>query len=102
MKGLSSIIAVVLILLITVSLSALAYLFFGNVFAELTQTGSNESEKIITTLTSSMLIDSATENQIFIRNTGQSDLTKFFITLNGIPINFTIDKPVLPNGEIAT
>jgi hypothetical protein len=102
MKGISNIISIILILLIVVSLASLVYLFFGDVFRGLTQVGGNETEKLTTTLSSSFIIDSSTDNQIFIRNNGQTNLSKFFVTLNGFPLNFTIDKAVLPKGEIAT
>jgi|SRR3990172_810858 len=80
MKGVSDIIAIILILLITVSLAALAYLWFTGVFEQITGIAGNQTEEGARAIATKFSIEAArgyqTESKvnIVIRNTGTVDL----------------------------
>ncbi|MEM5771936.1 MAG: archaellin/type IV pilin N-terminal domain-containing protein [Candidatus Aenigmatarchaeota archaeon] len=78
MKGISAIIAVVLILLITVALAASAYLFFSTTFSSITQTAGSTISGTVSQFQASFQIESVynttTTVNFTIRNTGQTTL----------------------------
>ena len=83
MKGVSEIIAIILILMIVIALAALAYTWFSGTFSSLTGTASTSVSQTTGAMASSFKIEaaknmSATNNSVTIRNTGTTaiDLTK--------------------------
>ena len=100
MKGISSIIAIILILLITVSLAALLWLWLTGIATDLFNISGNQTQQIGETLTSMVRIESVDNNIVYVRNTGQSKLTNFFVTVNNFPVQFTADPSELEAGLV--
>jgi flagellin-like protein len=80
MKGVSDIIAIILILLITVSLAALAYLWFTGILQDMLGIAGNQTQHVGDTLGTKFKIDAAvgyqTESKVgvVVRNTGTVNL----------------------------
>ncbi|MBU3905010.1 MAG: flagellin [Nanoarchaeota archaeon] len=96
MKGISAVIAVVLILMITVALSAAAYVWFTGVFDTITQGASEAAEGTADTISTQFSIAavnrvSGSLAQIVVANTGSSniDLSKMNIIVNNQLANKT-------------
>ncbi len=91
-KGISAVIAVVLILMITVALSAAAYVWFSGIFDTITDEAENAAGDTADAISTSFSIDSARhvigeENTtIYFTNTGSSDidLTKVNIFVDSL------------------
>ena len=86
MKGVSSIVALILILLITVSLGTMLFFYLTGSQQELTGLVEQQQEIELRKVSSEMKILGADPNSgnITIRNTGRFDLDKFNLFLNGI------------------
>lgn len=80
MKGISAVIAVILMLLITVGLAAMAYVWFGTVFGSLTQPIGNETARIGKELGTKFTINAAKYVKLYdkvevsITNSGSQDI----------------------------
>jgi len=107
MKGVSTIIAVVLILMIVVSLAALTFTWFTGIIDILTNTASNASSQA----TCSMAMKIEIENARYfsgdsinstIRNTGtiDVDISKLAFYIDGVPSSFTPSTGKLSPGSI--
>jgi len=80
MKGVSAVIAVILILMITVALAATSYVWFSSVFSTVTAGGTEITEKGVTGIQTGFAIETArfkptgytenTKTSVVIRNTG--------------------------------
>ncbi len=93
MKGISAIIVVVLLLLISVALTGLGYLFFTEVLTTVTTTSEEAISQSVTSLLAQMRIESiasGTPGNIYVRNIGKVNLTGFSVYVNDVletPIN---------------
>lgn len=104
MKGVSAVIAIILILMITVALAAMSYVWFTNVFQSLTGSASgtvNETGKLLATTISidSSAYISGSDIKVSVRNSGTTsipaDTLGFYI--RDIPATVTVK----PSGDIA-
>jgi len=110
MKGVSAVIAIVLILMITVALAAMSYVWFTNVFETLTESGTGAIERTGEQLQASFSIESArylsgNSTSVSIRNTGVTtiDLDDVAFYLNGLPASVTSGPSgTLNEGEFTT
>lgn len=98
MKGISAVIAVVLILMITVALAAMAYVWFTGVFETITTGAGESATKTGEIIATSYSIASAAENVdgdllIYVTNTGTSDIeiSNMNIFISGQKVNVTTD-----------
>lgn len=102
MHGVSAIIAVILIIVIVVALVVMTYIFSLSIFT----TTTSRTEQSINTSTKSFLtnmkIESVSDDKIYIRNIGQTDITDFGLFIGDSPIGYDVDKIPLPPGEVAT
>jgi len=102
MRGISDVIAVTMILMITIALSSLGYIWFTGIFSSV----SNISEQSVNQTTNIFLtkfkIESIIGNKIFIRNTGNNPIsnTTLSIYANDVPISF-VAPPIINPGSIA-
>jgi FlaG/FlaF family flagellin (archaellin) len=103
-KGVSAIIVVVLLLMIVVAMAGLAYVFFSGMFTTTTSEAEKSINQTATGLFSQLKIESMSTNSIYIRNTGQSDLTNSSISVyvNDEPTHFSIAPPVVKPGNVGT
>jgi hypothetical protein len=88
MKGVSSIIVMVLILMISVALTSLGYITFSSLFSKITTSSEQSISQTLTTMLAQMRIESITYSNpttsVYIRNIGKVDLTTFSAYVNGI------------------
>ena len=81
MRGISTIIVTILILMISVSLTGLGYITFSNFFSQVTTAGNTAVSQTISTMLAQMRIESMSNAggvvSVYIRNTGKVDLTNF-------------------------
>jgi flagellin-like protein len=92
MKGISEIIAVILILMITVSLTSLAYITFTSFFSTMTKTSEQTISQTLSNMMAQMKIEAITASNprvISIRNVGKVDLTSFVAYVNDVLATFT-------------
>lgn len=97
MKGVSEIIAIVLILMITISIAALAYTWFSGIFTEIMDAAGSLLTKSSKTMATQFKVDNAlyvaSDNIIYasIRNTGNQnfDASKTLFYIRGIPGGFS-------------
>jgi Tfp pilus assembly protein PilV len=86
MKGISTIIVMILILLISISLTGLGYVTFTTFFSQITASSQGAISQTLTTMLAQMKIESITNDTvrttIYIRNTGKVDLTNFTAYVN--------------------
>ncbi|MCD6476959.1 MAG: hypothetical protein J7K26_02205 [Candidatus Aenigmarchaeota archaeon] len=85
MKAISAVIAIVLILIITVGLVSLAYMWFTGMFRGLSNMISERTKQVSEHMQADFSIESISSDlsTIYIRNTGNTDLTNFTIYKNG-------------------
>jgi len=129
MKGVSAVVATILILLITVALAASAYVWFNTVFQQTTTTGSQQTQKVGQQITTQFSIASAVYSPtpappasctgdacatlVYLQNTGSQDITpsevSFFVdnikaatTTTGVPATFKVGETQLWKIQNAT
>ena len=98
MRGISAIIAVVLILLITVSLAAGAYLFLSMTVSQTTTAAQHGISQTMTQMTKSFTIEAVSGGKIWVRNTGQVPISNLTIYIDGAPANTS--NVVIQPGEV--
>jgi len=88
MKGISTIIVMVLILMISVSLTSLGYMTFSSFFSKITTSSEQTISQTLTTMLAQMRIESMTYSNpttsVYIRNIGKVDLTSFSAYVNNV------------------
>ncbi len=108
MKGLSTLVTVILLVMISVALVGTAYLWITGVFQRASEQVSGETQRRTSELTAELKIDSILDNKIFVRNRGGSDLTSMITYANGSKLqNVTLDldgtpASILPQGRSGT
>lgn len=100
MKGVSSLVAIILMLLITISLVSLAYFWLTGLAGTLFNLGGNQTQQFGESVTSMFRIESVSNDVVFIRNIGQSTITKFSVYVNDVPVLFTANPTELSSGEL--
>ncbi len=95
MKGISAVIAVILILMITVALAAMAYVWFTGVFETITTGAGQAATGTATTIATSFSIAGATNTtkiggtndpiEVYVTNTGSANITieNFVLLVDG-------------------
>jgi len=103
MEGISDVIAVVMILMITVALASLGYIFFTGTFSSITNITQQSVNQTTTGLLQSFKVESASGNIVYIRNTGTGSIVNDSIRLyvDDIPMSISIPKQNIGPGEIA-
>jgi len=104
MKGVSEVIAIILILMIVIALAALAYTWFSGIFTQLTGTAGQTIQQTATTMGTQFVLEAAACSvgatpacdvgdtiTFTLRNTGQPtfDATKTSVYIDGVPFTLT-------------
>lgn len=90
MKGISTIIVMVLLLLIGISLTSLGYVTFTSLFSQITQSTEGSISQTVTTMLAQMKIDSIkvnvppTADIVYIRNIGKVTLNNINLYVNDV------------------
>jgi len=95
MKGISTVLAIVLIVVITVGIIGMAYVWSTGMFETVSSSSEEQVEQKIITATASFEVRSATDNLLYVRNTGKTSLSGFTVFKNTekIPSN---DLEIIP------
>lgn len=104
MKGISAVIAVILLLLITIAVVGAASGFFGRITSIAGQSAENQTSEQITRLSKQVTIDSSNSTSASIRNSGTSTLSAGEIALyvNGAPRTCSPALSSLSPGAVQT
>lgn len=103
MHGITAILAIILIIIIIVVLVGLTYSFSITLFGVTTETGERTTEKTVTSLISRMIVEAASENKMYIRNTGLTNLSDFTILVNNKKVqNFDVNPSVIEPDQVGT
>jgi len=101
MRGISTIIVAILLLMISVSLAGFGYMFFTTMFSTLTTEGEEVLSTTVERMLAQMKIESISGQSIYVRNTGKINLTNFnvYVENNLAAIYPTSDNYIDP-GDI--
>jgi hypothetical protein len=108
MKGISAIIVMVLILMISISLTGLGYVTFTSMFSKVTTSEGQALSQTLNNMMAQMRIESilrgsGTDSMVYIRNTGKVDLTNFSAYDDEALVNIRAGTPaggVIMPGEV--
>ncbi|GEM_PF-1277528 len=84
MKGITEIVATILLVLITISLVGMASLFFNRTQSAAAQVGEERLEETLAQIGTSFKIDYADKNKVFIRNLGNIQLKNMDVYVNNV------------------
>ena len=102
MKGVSAIIVAILLLMISVSMVSLGYVFLTGTLSDTTQTVEDLSDQSSVALLSKMKIDSVSNRQVYLRNNGKVDVSQFSVYINDVlDAGAVPDKDKLSPGDIS-
>lgn len=108
MRGVSYVIAIILVLMIAVAIAALGYVWIMATQTGLQETGGEAIQSTTTTFGTSFNFEGLDDNRIFIRNTGTSNLTQMALYIDEMPINITkitvggLESDTIPPGTTGT
>ncbi|MBI5061289.1 MAG: hypothetical protein HZB67_03165 [Candidatus Aenigmarchaeota archaeon] len=103
MKGITPVISMVLLLVITIVLSVLAFIFFGNTFRTVATGGEKGLGHIIEQSSISFNIENVDESGgiAYVRNTGNKDISNLSVYVNGERIDAKVTEPIKPGDVVA-
>ena len=90
MKGISAVIATILLLLITVAIIGLAFGFFGRITSTTSTATENQTTEQVNKLNKQISIESASTTAVWIKNAGTSTIngaTELTVYINGVSRN---------------
>lgn len=110
MKGISTIVVMVLILMISISLTSLGYMAFTTFFSKVTTSTEQTISQTLTNMLAQMKIESISytnpTTSVYIRNIGKVDLTAFSAYVNDIIVPAANLQPpagnTIPPGNVGT
>ena len=103
MKGISSVITVLLLVLVTVVLIGSSFVFFQKVQKNPTKESELILNNVLKTINTQFFVESFADNKIYIRNKGnnlESDEFSFYVDNN--LVNFTSDTSSIESGRVGT
>lgn len=101
MRGVSALIVTILLLMMSVSLASMGYIFITQSASETIEAAETISEQSATNLLSEMKIDSITDNVVQVKNTGKTTISNFAVYVNEMPVSATSDPTSIEPGSIA-
>jgi flagellin-like protein len=94
MKGVSEVIAIILILMITISLAGLAYMFMSTTMSDVTSSAGSTVDTTTSSMLTSFTIESMDVAKVYVRNTGQNALTSLSVYVNDEPAVYNVTTPI--------
>ena len=99
-KGITPVISVVMLLLITVAVIGIAFTWFMSTTKDITDDAENSTKTIIARFRGNFQIEGMNENNVYIRNAGNEVLhieaLSVFVTNNKVPLNEMEMDPIQP------
>ena len=105
MKGVSSVIAIILILMISISLTTLSYIFLSGTVSTTTATSSQAAQRLTSSLLAEMKIESfdVINDVVYVKNSGRVNITEFHVYVNDILDNGATPNPdTIGPGEVTS
>jgi len=98
-KAISAVIAVIMLLMITVALTGMAYVWMTALTTTTTQSGSQQVEQFIKQASSCLKIDSVYSNKIVLFNCGTGIISNstLAVYIDNIPMNISLDREIQQN-----
>ncbi len=94
MKGVSEVIAIILILMITITIAGLAYMFMSTTMSDVTSSAGSTVDTTTSSMLTSFTIESMDIAKVYVRNTGQNALTSLSVYVNDEPATFNVTTPI--------
>ncbi len=101
MRGVSEVIAIILILMITISLAGLAYMFMSTTMSDVTSSAGSTVDTTTSSMMTSFTIESMDIAKVYVRNTGQNAITSLSVYINDEPATFNVTTPIAA-GSVGT
>jgi len=102
MRGVSEVIAIILILMITISLAGLAYMFMSTTMSDVTSAAGSTTDTTTSSMLTSFTIENMDAAKIYLRNTGQTELSNLSVYVNSEPPAYNIKPLSLSPGQLGT
>ncbi len=102
MRGVSEVIAIILILMITISLAGLAYMFMSTTMSDVTSSAGSTVDTTTSSMMTSFTIESMDIAKVYVRNTGQNALTSLSVYVNDEPAVYNITPSSISAGTVGT
>jgi flagellin-like protein len=100
-KGISPVIATILLLLITVAIVGIGFTFFSRMQQTTQESVEKETQQKTAAMSFTFLIDSISQNIVYIRNTGARSITDLSFYADGAPVGYTGPAALEP-GSVGT
>jgi len=94
MRGVSEVIAIILIQMITISLAGLAYMFMSTTMSDVTSSAGSTVDTTTSSMMTSFTIESMDSAKIYLRNTGQNVITSLSIYVDDESATFNATMPI--------
>ncbi len=92
---------IILILMITISLAGLAYMFMSTTMSDVTSSAGSTVDTTTSSMLTSFTIESMDVAKVYIRNTGQNPITSLSVYVNDEPATFNVTTPIAA-GSVGT
>ncbi len=102
MRGVSEVIAIILILMITISLAGLAYMFMSTTMADVTSSAGSTVDTTTSSMLTSFKIETMDISKVYVRNTGQNTITSLSVYVNDVPAHINMTPTSIAPGQIGT
>lgn len=104
MRGLSTILAIIMMVIIVISIVGLFYTFSARLTETTISTTKSSVNNTMTSMLTQMNVLSMSLNDVLIKNTGMSNISasSIDVLINNKPANFNLIPPVLKPNEIGT
>ena len=97
-KGITPVIAVILLLLVTISITGFAFMFFGRISETASQQTETELEHQASAIGENFVVESVDNNRVYIRNLGREELNNLNFYVNGVRVD---SSGTVPAGQSA-
>lgn len=101
MHGVSEVIAIILILMITISLTGLAYMFMSTTMSDVTASAGSTVDTTTSSMLTAFTIESVDIAKVYVRNTGQNAITSLSVYVNDEPAIYNVTAPIVA-GAVGT
>ena len=98
MKGVSALVVVILLLLITIGIVGFVFLFLQRTIASGASAAENQTQKELSMLGQSFVVENAFQNVVTVRNTGTREISDITFYVNDVKVDYTGPLPIPVNG----
>lgn len=102
MRGVSPILAIMLLLMITIAMTGAVYLFLQRSFTPVFDSSSSQADSLGRSVQTMMKIENIAGNKVYIRNVGSAPISNgsLGIYIGNTPVNYTLPADI-PVGQVA-